>query len=65
MKDGKMDYDSSVKIINDHVPDAAKAHALAALDKCHMVGDGLDPCEAAYAIVQCICKEDKGFKLTF
>lgn len=66
MKDGKLDYDSSVKMINDAVPDEDKAQALAALEKCKNAGEvSADPCDVAYAVVQCFCAEDKGYSKKF
>uniref|UniRef100_A0A8W7PPC8 Odorant-binding protein 8 n=1 Tax=Anopheles coluzzii TaxID=1518534 RepID=A0A8W7PPC8_ANOCL len=62
MKKGKLNYDASVKQIDTIMPDELAGPMRAALDICRTVADGIkNNCDAAYALLQCLSKNNPKF----
>ncbi|XP_049296852.1 general odorant-binding protein 72-like [Anopheles funestus] len=62
MKKGKLNYDASVKQIDTIMPDELAGPMRAALDICRNVADGIkNNCDAAYAMLQCLSKNNPKF----
>uniref|UniRef100_A0A9I3A6H4 Uncharacterized protein n=1 Tax=Anopheles christyi TaxID=43041 RepID=A0A9I3A6H4_9DIPT len=62
MKKGKLNYDASVKQIDTIMPDELAGPMRAALDICRNVADGIkNNCDAAYAVLQCLSKNNPKF----
>uniref|UniRef100_A0A182LRL4 Uncharacterized protein n=1 Tax=Anopheles culicifacies TaxID=139723 RepID=A0A182LRL4_9DIPT len=62
MKKGKLNYDASVKQIDTIMPDELAGPMRAALDICRNAADGIkNNCEAAYAMLQCLSKNNPKF----
>uniref|UniRef100_A0A182P8R7 Uncharacterized protein n=1 Tax=Anopheles epiroticus TaxID=199890 RepID=A0A182P8R7_9DIPT len=62
MKKGKLNYDASVKQIDTIMPDELAGPMRAALDICRTVADGIkNNCDAAYAMLQCLSKNNPKF----
>ncbi|XP_052892878.1 general odorant-binding protein 72-like [Anopheles moucheti] len=62
MKKGKLNYDASVKQIDTIMPDELAGPMRAALDICRNAADGIkNNCDAAYAMLQCLSKNNPQF----
>ncbi|XP_052861288.1 general odorant-binding protein 72-like [Anopheles cruzii] len=62
MKKGKLNYDASMKQIDTIMPDELAEPMRNALDVCRNVADGIkNNCDAAYAMLQCLSKNNPKF----
>lgn len=59
MKKNKLNYDATIKQIDTMMPDETKDDYRKALQNCKESGVGIkDACDAAYAILTCMFKEN-------